>query len=146
MREIKTARATLVGERNGDVLVVFPPTNFGETKFYANSRQLLKIVHRPAEAAECTAMALSNVEIRAEIAAERLVFQPPINIDDARIGSSSVDLLLHERLIVLDIGEDSGVIVDPSAGGFQVMDFLQNNGSTVLCLKAAHSRWPPISW
>ena len=77
-------------------------------------------------------MALSNVEIRAEIAAERLVFQPPINIDDARIGSSSVDLLLHERLIVLDIGEDSGVIVDPSAGGFQVMDFLQNNGSTVI--------------
>ena len=48
----KTARATLVGERNGDVLVVFPPTNFGETKFYADSRQLLKIVHRPAEAAE----------------------------------------------------------------------------------------------
>ena len=79
-------------------------------------------------------MALSNVEIRAEIMAKRLVFDPPINDDpdDSRIGSSSVDLLLHERLIVLNIGRNSGIIVDPSASEFAVMDFLQNIGSTVI--------------
>ena len=77
-------------------------------------------------------MALSNVEIRAEIAAERLVFDPPISDDpdDSRIGSSSVDLLLHERLIVLARDSSPGVIVDPSASGFRVMDFLQKNGRT----------------
>ena len=79
-------------------------------------------------------MALSNVEIRAEIMAGRLVFDPPIDDDpdNSRIGSSSVDLLLHERLIVLNSGRNSGVIVDPSASEFYVMDFLQNNGSTVI--------------
>ena len=56
-------------------------------------------------------MALSDVEIRAEIRAERLVFDPPINADTdgavRRIGSSSVDLLLHERLIILDGDRES---------------------------------------
>jgi dCTP deaminase len=77
-------------------------------------------------------MVLSNVEIRAEITAERLVFDPPVDDDPnfSRIGSSSVDLLLHERLIVLDNGKNSGVVVDPSASGFRVMDFLRNNGKT----------------
>lgn len=42
-----TAWATLVGERNGDVLVAFPPTNFGETRFYANPDSLLKIIRLP---------------------------------------------------------------------------------------------------
>ena len=46
-----TARATLIGERNGDVLVVFPPTNFGETRFYADSDSLLKIVRLPDKSA-----------------------------------------------------------------------------------------------
>ena len=79
-------------------------------------------------------MALSDVEIRAEIRAERLVFDPPINADAdgivRRIGSSSVDLLLHERLIILGGDRESGVIIDPSARGFNVMDFLEKNGRT----------------
>ena len=45
--ENQTARAALLGERNGDVLVAFPPTNFGETKFYANADNLLKIIRIP---------------------------------------------------------------------------------------------------
>ena len=37
-------------------------------------------------------MALSDVEIRAEIREQRLSFEPPVNADDIeRIGSSSVD-------------------------------------------------------
>ena len=44
--EHKTAKATLVGEKDGKVLVAFPPTNFGETRFYAESAALLKIVCR----------------------------------------------------------------------------------------------------
>lgn len=77
-------------------------------------------------------MALSNVEIRAEIMAEHLVFDPPINDDPdgSRIGSSPVDPLLHERLIVLRQESSPGVIVDPSAAGFRVMDFLQKDGET----------------
>ena len=47
-----TARATLLGERNGEVLVAFPPTNFGETKFYADSDALLKILRLPSETAD----------------------------------------------------------------------------------------------
>ena len=74
-------------------------------------------------------MALSDVEIRAEIREQRLSFEPPVNADDIeRIGSSSVDLLLHERLIILEKGSSPGVIVDPSADGFRVMDFLRKNG------------------
>lgn len=46
-----TALATLVGERNEDVLVAFPPTNFGETRFYANSDSLLKIIRLSDEPA-----------------------------------------------------------------------------------------------
>ena len=88
-------------------------------------------------------MALSNVEIRAEITAERLVFEPPIHVDDDRIGSSSVDLLLHERLIVLGSDRDSGVIVDPSAARFRVMEFLQNNGSTVIIREGGSHQMSP---
>lgn len=43
----RTARATLVGEKNGKVLVAFPPTNFGETRFYADSDSLLQIICLP---------------------------------------------------------------------------------------------------
>ena len=73
-------------------------------------------------------MALSNVEIRAEITAERLVFNPPISVTDERIGSSSVDLLLNEQLIILTLNSAPGVLVDPSMPGFRVMDILRNNG------------------
>ena len=41
-------------------------------------------------------MPLSDIEIRAEIDAKRLVFEPPIG-ERERIGSSSVDLLLHKN-------------------------------------------------
>ena len=74
-------------------------------------------------------MALSDVEIRAEIRAERLAFAPAIDAGDPdRIGSSSVDLLLHENLIVVAAARNPGVIVDPSTAGFRVMDFLRQNG------------------
>ena len=92
-------------------------------------------------------MALSDVEIRAEIRAERLVFDPPINADAdgfvRRIGSSSVDLLLHERLIVLDGDRESGVIIDPSARGFNVMDFLDKNGRTEVITEASGYQMEP---
>ena len=75
------------------------------------------------------AMALSDVENRAEIREARLIFTPSIDSDDVRrIGSSSVDLLLHERLIVLERDSGLGVMVDPTATGFRVMDFLRRNG------------------
>ena len=40
-------------------------------------------------------MVLSDIDIRAEISAHRLIFDPPIENLDERIDSSSVDLLLH---------------------------------------------------
>jgi deoxycytidine triphosphate deaminase len=46
-------------------------------------------------------MVLSDIEIRAEISAERLIFDPPIPVDSERFGSSAVDLLLHEELLIL---------------------------------------------
>jgi dCTP deaminase len=73
-------------------------------------------------------MALSDIEIRAEIRAQRLIFTPRVD-DDDRIDSSSVDLLLDEGLIVLAPGSSPGVIVDPSEDGFSVMQFLRNNGN-----------------
>ena len=71
-------------------------------------------------------MALSNVEIWAEIDAERLVFDPPINDEDP-IGSSSVDLLLHEDLLVLPefITDD---VFDPTEENANVMRFLEGHG------------------
>ena len=62
-------------------------------------------------------MALSNLEIMAEIFANRVVFDPPIPTDGPanRISSSSVDLLLHETLMVLPAGPIPGLVVDPSA-------------------------------
>ena len=79
-------------------------------------------------------MVLSNMEIRAEINAKRLVFDPPIPDDPAqnqtgRIGSSSVDLLLHDELIVLP-EQVSGIIIDPSVARVDVMALLRNNGET----------------
>ena len=78
-------------------------------------------------------MVLSNIEIRAEIEAERLSFDPPI-LSDSRFDSSSVDLLLHEELIELETADSisqSGVLVDPTTNGgdrFNVMKLLGSHG------------------
>lgn len=53
-------------------------------------------------------MALSDVEIRAEIEHKRLVFDPPITNPGDRIDSSTVDLLLHQDLILLPSRPVSG--------------------------------------
>ena len=76
-------------------------------------------------------MVLSNLEIIAEIFAERLVFDPPIPTEGPgnRISSSSVDLLLHETLIVLP-ESIAGVSIDPSAKGVNVMSLLELHGQT----------------
>lgn len=78
-------------------------------------------------------MPLSNVEIMAEIRAERLVFDPPISTEDSenRIGSSSVDLLLHEELLVLPSGSVAGVTIDPSAENIDVMSILEHHAESV---------------
>lgn len=81
-------------------------------------------------------MALSNIEVKAEIAAERLVFDPPIPDPDqfgapsgeSRFGSSSVDLLLHEELIFLP-KEVTGVKTMPSSET-DVMKLLRTFGNT----------------
>lgn len=79
-------------------------------------------------------MVLSNVEIIAEIQAGRLVFNPPIPTGNAenRIDTSSVDMLLHEELIVLpESNEVAGVTVDPSAKGINVMSILETYGEII---------------
>lgn len=81
-------------------------------------------------------MPLSNIEIRAEINANRLVFDPhipdsPLNDDENRIGSSSVDLLLHEELIVLPETRVPGLTIDPSVPDIEIMDILRRNGEIV---------------
>ena len=46
--ENRTVKAALIGEKNErEVLVHFRPTNFGETRFYADCDRLLKIVRLP---------------------------------------------------------------------------------------------------
>lgn len=73
-------------------------------------------------------MALSNVEILAEIEHERLVFDPPIIDQDDRIDSSAVDLLLHPDLILLPSRPVAGVTIVPSDDEVHVMQLLNNNG------------------
>ena len=73
-------------------------------------------------------MPLSDIEIRAEIDAKRLVFEPAI-IDRDRISSSSVDLLLHEELLVLP-QRVPGITIDPSNDEIEVMDILARHGET----------------
>lgn len=46
----KTAKAALIGESGGQLLVSFPPTNFGQTRFYASREQLEKIAVSPSTA------------------------------------------------------------------------------------------------
>ena len=70
-------------------------------------------------------MVLSNVDIRKEIELGRLKFAPPI--EEARIGSSSIDLLLHEDLTILPEGPVTGPMFAPGPGA-DVMQFVRNQG------------------
>ena len=73
-------------------------------------------------------MALSDIDIRAEIGARRLIFDPPITDPDERIDSSAVDLLLHEDLILLPKQPVQGVTIVPSDEEVEVMNLLQRHG------------------
>ena len=42
-KDRKTAKAALIGESGGEILVSFPPTNFGQTRFYASKEDLERI-------------------------------------------------------------------------------------------------------
>jgi dCTP deaminase len=71
-------------------------------------------------------MVLSRNEIDFEIEAGRLTFTPPVG---SRIGASSVDLLLGDKLLLLPRPEDDpGPIVEPAKQGFQVMTMLEERG------------------
>ena len=74
-------------------------------------------------------MVLSDIEIRAEIRAERLVFDPPISENSPRIDRSSVDLLLHEEMLLLPDEPQPAVIIDPDALEGGTMDILRRNGT-----------------
>ena len=41
--ERSTVCAALVGEARNEIYVLFPPTNFGQTRFYATEQQLKRI-------------------------------------------------------------------------------------------------------
>lgn len=72
-------------------------------------------------------MPLSDVEIRAEMGAGRLVIEPPPAIDN--VDSSSVDLLLHEEIIVMpDQAGASGVTIDPSNSDMDIMEIIRRFG------------------
>ena len=73
-------------------------------------------------------MVLSDVEIEAEIAQKRLVFDPPITNLADRIDSSAVDLLLHPDLILLPPRPVAGVTIVPTDNEVQVMELLLNHG------------------
>ncbi len=45
--ENRTAKAALIGESEGKILVSFPPTNFGQTRFYASEEELARIAQNP---------------------------------------------------------------------------------------------------
>ena len=83
-------------------------------------------------------MVLSDIEIRAEINAERLVFDPPIT-DRSRFGSSSVDLLLHEEIVIMPSGRVPGVTVVPSDEDIDVMDILGRHGESRRLLASTDS-------
>ncbi len=73
-------------------------------------------------------MVLSDIDIRAEIAARRLKFDPPIEDPDERSDSSAVDLLLHEELLVLPAKRIPGVTFVPSDEAVEVMSLLESHG------------------
>lgn len=71
-------------------------------------------------------MPLSNIEIWAEMGAGRLRITPPPDPD--RVVGSSIDLLLHEELIVLP-GRVEGLSINPSE--IDVMDMLGKFGERI---------------
>lgn len=73
-------------------------------------------------------MVLSDIDIRAEIDARRLIFDPPIEDPDERIDSSAVDLLLHEELILLPKETVGGVTIVPTDEEVEVMNLLERHG------------------
>ena len=74
-------------------------------------------------------MPLSDVEIWAEMGAGRLIIDPPPTID--RVDSSSIDLLLHQELIILpDRADAIGITIDPSEPDLRVMSILSSMGQT----------------
>ncbi len=68
-------------------------------------------------------MPLSDTEIWAELTTGRLVIDPPPTAE--RVGSSSIDLLLHSDILVLR--PSPGVIVDPSKK-LEIMRILRRHG------------------
>lgn len=87
-------------------------------------------------------MVLSNIEIQAEIDAKRLLFDPPIETGSGRIASSSVDLLLHEELIILPDKPNPAIVIVPDAVGSSVMEILKNNGEQRSLTNSAYTLQP----
>jgi len=76
------------------------------------------------------AMALSDVEIWAEIVAGRLVIDPTPSPD--RVVGSSVDLLLHEELLVLPSRDEvMGISINPSEPELDIMRTLAKFGKEI---------------
>ena len=74
-------------------------------------------------------MPLSDVEIWAELGVGRLVIDPHPTAD--RVDSSSVDLRLHEELVILpEHAAVSGITIDPSDPDLQIMQILSSMGET----------------
>lgn len=78
-------------------------------------------------------MPLSDGEIWRELETGRLQITPPPTPE--RVGSSSIDLLLHEEIVVLKPIE--GVIVDP-AKKVQIMNLLKRHGEVKNLVIAPH--------
>ena len=88
-------------------------------------------------------MVLSDIDIRAEIGARRLIFDPPIADPDERIDSSAVDLLLHEELILLPEQPVQGVTIVPSDEEVEVMRLLEMHGDAKNLASEGHYRLEP---
>ena len=74
-------------------------------------------------------MPLSDIEIWAELGAGHLIIDPPPSIE--RVDSSSIDLLLHEEIIIIpDRAAVAGITIDPSEPDLDVMSILVNFGTT----------------
>lgn len=88
-------------------------------------------------------MALSDIEMQAELREERLVIDPPIPLNSDRIGSSSIDLLLYRELTVAGDNGSAGIVVDPTVPGFDVMAFLRRNGRNLIIPEGGSYEMPP---
>ncbi len=71
-------------------------------------------------------MVLSRIAIEAEIALGRLKFEPSVM---GKIGASSIDLTLGERLLLLPDRKEAGSIVEPAKPDFSVMPMLEKRGN-----------------